>query len=41
VVDGLPVGAQFTGNRFADLVVLVAAQGVEDAFGPITPIDPR
>jgi amidase len=41
VVDGLPVGAQFTGNRFADLVVLAAAQGVEDAFGPITPIDPR
>jgi amidase len=41
VVDGLPVGAQFTGNRFADLVVLAAAQAVEDAVGPITPIDPR
>ena len=40
VVDGLPVGAQFTGNRFADLVVLAAAQAVEDAFGPITPIEP-
>jgi amidase len=41
VVDGLPVGAQFTGNRFADLVVLAAAEAVEDVFGPITPIDPR
>ena len=40
VVDGLPVGAQFTGNRFADLAVLAAAQAVEDAFGPITPIEP-
>jgi amidase len=41
VVDGLPVGAQFTGNRFADLVVLAAAQAVEDALGTITPIEPR
>jgi amidase len=41
VVDGLPVGAQFTGNRFADLVVLAAAEAVENAFGLITPIDPR
>jgi amidase len=41
VVDGLPVGAQFTGDRFADLVVLAAAQAVEDALGTITPIDPR
>jgi amidase len=40
VVDGLPVGVQLTGNRFADLVVLAAAQAVEDAFGTITPIDP-
>jgi amidase len=40
VVDGLPVGAQLTGNRFADLVVLEAAQAVEDALGPITPIEP-
>ena len=40
VVDGLPVGAQFTGDRFADLVVLDAAQAVEDALGPLTPIDP-
>jgi amidase len=41
VVDGLPVGAQFTGNRFADLVVLAAAEAVEQALGPITPIDPH
>jgi amidase len=41
VVDGLPVGAQLTGTRFADLVVLAAAQAVEDALGTITPIDPR
>jgi amidase len=40
VVDGLPVGAQFTGNRFADLTVLAAAQAVEDVIGPITPIEP-
>ena len=40
VVDGLPVGAQLTGDRFADLVVLDAAQAVEDALGTITPIDP-
>jgi amidase len=41
VVDGLPVGAQLTGNRFADLVVLAAAEAVESTLGPITPIDPR
>jgi len=41
VVDGLPVGAQLTGTRFADLVVLAAAQAVEDALGTITPIEPR
>ena len=40
VVDGLPVGAQLTGGRFADLVVLDVAQVVEDALGTITPIDP-
>ncbi len=41
LADGLPVGAQLTGGRFADLVVLDAAQVVEDALGTITPIDPR
>ncbi|MET0326462.1 MAG: amidase [Ilumatobacteraceae bacterium] len=40
VVDGLPVGAQFTARRFADLTVLTAAQAVEDAVGTFTPIDP-
>ena len=33
LADGLPVGAQLTGGRFADLVVLDAAQVVEDALG--------
>jgi amidase len=40
VVDGLPVGAQFIGNRFADLTTLAAAQALEDIVGPLTPIDP-
>jgi amidase len=40
VAGGLPVGAQFTGRRFNDLTVLAAAQAVEDAVGPLTPIDP-
>jgi Asp-tRNA(Asn)/Glu-tRNA(Gln) amidotransferase A subunit family amidase len=38
---GLPVGAQFTANRFGDLTALAAAQALEDIAGPITPIDPR
>ena len=38
--DGLPVGAQFTARRFGDLTALAAAQAVEDAIGPLTPIDP-
>jgi amidase len=38
--DGLPVGAQFTANRFGDLTALAAAQALEDIVGPITPIDP-
>ena len=37
---GLPVGAQFTANRFGDLIALAAAQALEDIVGPITPIDP-
>jgi amidase len=40
VVDGLPVGAQLTGRRFADLRCLDVAQLLEDALGTITPIDP-
>lgn len=38
---GLPVGAQFTANRFGDLTALAAAQALEDIAGPITPIDPK
>jgi len=37
---GLPVGAQLTGPRFADLVMLDVAQTVEDQLGILTPIDP-
>jgi amidase len=40
VAGGLPVGAQFTARRFSDLTALAAAQAVEDAVGPLTPIDP-
>lgn len=39
--DGLPVGAQIVGRRFADLTCLAVAQQLEDAFGLLTPIDPR
>jgi amidase len=41
VVDGLPVGAQFTAARFADLTALAAAAALEAAVGTFTPIDPR
>ena len=41
VVEGLPVGAQFTGARFADLTTLAAAAALEAAVGTFTPIDPR
>ena len=37
---GLPVGAQFTANRFGELTALAAAQALEDIVGAITPIDP-
>lgn len=40
LANGLPVGAQFIGPRFADLTVLAAAQALEDAVGVLTPIDP-
>ena len=40
IADGLPVGAQLTARRFGDLTALAAAQAVEDAIGPLTPIDP-
>ena len=41
IVEGLPVGAQFTGARFADLTTLAAAGALEAAVGTFTPIDPR
>jgi amidase len=41
MADGLPVGAQLTGRRFADLTCLGVAQLLEDALGALTPIDPR
>jgi amidase len=40
LADGLPVGAQLVGRRFADLTCLAAAEVLEQAFGRITPIDP-
>ena len=40
MADGLPVGAQLVGRRFADLTCLNAAQQLETLFGTITPIDP-
>jgi amidase len=40
MADGLPVGAQLVGRRFADLTCLAAAEVLEQAFGTITPIDP-
>lgn len=40
MADGMPVGAQLVGRRFADLTCLNAAQLLENHFGTITPIDP-
>ena len=39
--DGLPVGVQLMGRRFADLTCLAAATIVEEALGTLTPIDPH
>jgi amidase len=41
LADGLPVGAQLIGRRFADLTCLAAAELLEQHFGRITPIDPN
>ena len=38
--DGLPVGVQLLGDRFTERVCLDAAQVVEDAVGPLTPVEP-
>lgn len=40
LADGLPVGAQLVGPRYADLRCLDAAAQVEAALGRLTPIDP-
>jgi amidase len=40
MADGMPVGAQLVGRKFADLTCLVAAELLENALGTITPIDP-
>jgi amidase len=40
MADGMPVGAQLVGRKFADLTCLSAAELLEQHFGTITPIDP-
>jgi amidase len=40
MADGMPVGAQLVGRKFADLTCLAAAEVLEQHFGTITPIDP-
>lgn len=40
LVDGLPVGVQVIGNRFADLYCLEIAEQIEAAVGFTSPIDP-
>ena len=39
--DGLPLGVQVYADLWRDDLSLAAAQVIEDAFGTITPIDPR
>ena len=41
VADGLPTGVQVTGRRFREDDCLAVGQLLEDAFGILTPIDPR
>jgi amidase len=40
VAGGLPQGVQLIGDRFREDLCLDAAEAIEDALGPITPIDP-
>jgi amidase len=40
MADGMPVGAQLVGRKFADLTCLAAAELLERHFGTITPITP-
>lgn len=39
--DGLPLGVQVYADLWRDDLSLAAAQVIEDAFGTLTPIDPR
>jgi amidase len=41
VADGLPVAVQLIGPRFGEQLCLAAAELVEAAYPPLTPIDPR
>jgi amidase len=41
VVDGLAVAVQLIGPRFGEELCLAAAETVEAAYPPLTPIDPR
>jgi amidase len=40
VIGGLPQGVQLIGDRFREDLCLDAAEAIENALGPITPIDP-
>jgi len=41
IADGLPTGVQITGRRFREDDCLAVGELLEDAFGILTPIDPR
>jgi amidase len=41
VADGLPAAVQLIGPRFGEQLCLAAAELIEAAHPPITPIDPR
>jgi amidase len=41
IADGLPTGVQITGRRFREDDCLAVGALLEDAFGILTPIDPR
>jgi amidase len=40
IANSLPVGVQVMGERFDDLICLHAAEQIETAVGPLTPINP-
>ncbi|MBB2911017.1 amidase [Streptosporangium becharense] len=41
LADGLPIGVQLIGGRFAEDVILDAAQAIEDRAPRLTPVAPR